>query len=184
MLSLEKKDIPWQLVQQLFSIVDNTSIFPREVSEIICAYACKESLFAVGGWRLKTMERFDLAKNVWEEMPSMKSTRTGLGVVAAGNYLFAVGGYDDNDNEVATMEKFDMKNNIWEEMPSMKSKRAELEVVAIGNYLYAIGGCDGAFLNSFLKTIERFDLAKNVWEEMPSMLCKRRLCAAVAFCPY
>jgi hypothetical protein len=75
------------------------------------------------------MERFDIKKNVWEEMPSMKSKRYCLGVVAVGNYLFAVGGLDGS-SYLNTMERFDIAKNVWEEMPSMKSKRYCLGVVA------------------------------------------------------
>jgi kelch-like protein 2/3 len=87
-------------------------------------------LFAVGGYAndsyLKTIEGFDIKKQVWEEMPSMKSKRSSLGVVVVSNYLYAVGGSDGSC--LNTMERFDLAEQVWEEMPSMNSERSALGV--------------------------------------------------------
>ena len=86
MSSLESKDISWITQKQLIETLNKLKFFPKEIWNIISEYGYEESLFAIGGYDgssyLNTMERFDIAKQVWEEMPRMKSKRDGLGVVA------------------------------------------------------------------------------------------------------
>ena len=147
MSSLERKDRHWQTVKQLkpdkptlFQTIKETNFFTYGVFDIIFEYAHEISLFSIGGYDgpsyLNTMERFDLAKNVWEEMPSMNSKRAAFGVVAVGNYLYAIGGYNSGSEDglfyiLNTMERFNIATQEWEEMPSMKSKRSRLGVVAV-----------------------------------------------------
>ena len=44
--------------------------------------------------RLKTAERYDQLTGVWQSIAQMHTARSGLGLVALGGKIYAIGGFD------------------------------------------------------------------------------------------
>ena len=44
--------------------------------------------------RLSTAEKYEKETNTWHKIASMNIARSGVGVVALGNKIYAIGGYD------------------------------------------------------------------------------------------
>lgn len=92
------------------------------------------------GWSyLNSVERFDLESQVWSNVTSMLSARSGFGLVVLNKNLYALGGRDTNDclNKV---ERYSPLTNKWYICASMNKKRASVAATALNGFIYAIGG--------------------------------------------
>lgn len=80
-------------------------------------------LYAVGGKNTKHdwddfkqafnyVERYDEAKNQWEEMAPLKKSRYQCNLCVYNGSMYAIGGYCDMDR-IKTVERYDEKENKW-----------------------------------------------------------------------
>lgn len=60
------------------------------------------------------------------------------GVVALGEYIYAIGGYD-SCSQLNTMERYDPKRNCWEYCASMLHPRSALSASVWGNEIWVFG---------------------------------------------
>ena len=55
----------------------------------------------------KSVWRFDPLINVWQEMASMQTPRSELGLALLDGHIYAIGGWDDNHEYLDTVEEYD-----------------------------------------------------------------------------
>jgi hypothetical protein len=76
---------------------------------------------------LSSVERYDEAKEQWEVIASMGSTRYGVGVCVLGGRLYAVGGIGVG-GRLSSVERYDEAKDQWEVVTSMSTARGYLGV--------------------------------------------------------
>ena len=94
-------------------------------------------LYAVGGCddgynALSSVERYDPALDAWEAVAPMAEVRRAHGVAALDGKLYAVGGYNGNDNDdvLSSVERYDLGTNAWEAVaPMATARRASIAVL-------------------------------------------------------
>jgi kelch-like protein 20 len=99
----------------------------------------------------------------------MLTRRKHLGCAVYKNYIYCVGGRDDQ-SELSSVERYDPKTNNWQPVVSMKSRRSGVGLAVVNGQLMAIGGFDGS---TYLKTIEIYDPETNIWKLNGSMIYRR-----------
>lgn len=74
---------------------------------------------------IRAVEMYDPDTDRWCSVPSMPQGRSGLGVVAHGNCLYTVGGFDGTDSSVrlATMECYSPGTRQWTTLQPMPHPR-------------------------------------------------------------
>ncbi|XP_029348141.1 kelch-like protein diablo [Acyrthosiphon pisum] len=101
-------------------------------------------VFAVGApgacSTLESGEVIDLTSKSpwWKPTIKMIHERQYFGVGVINDYLYAVGGYSDNDYFNST-EVFDYNIQEWRMVSSMATRRSGLGVGVLNNLLYAVG---------------------------------------------
>ncbi|XP_064415603.1 kelch-like protein 33 [Latimeria chalumnae] len=119
-------------------------------------------LYIFGGSRyygerdiLKSVIRFDVAQQTWEQLEDMKEPRNYFAAVCLNGLIYAIGGNKDDCHILKTVECYD---------PDAKSWRMEhpLEVAVCGHAsavwngeIYISGGCDTS--HRCLETVFRYD---------------------------
>jgi len=129
-------------------------------------------VYVVGGYgmcrqfsRLNSAEKYDQLTGCWEPIASLKDPRSGVGVVAIGRRMYALGGFDGK-NYLNSVEEYDPKTDVWKMISPMKHARRAHGATAISGYIYVYGGFDGT---NFLKSVERYDPYLKIWENMKDM---------------
>lgn len=114
------------------------------------AAAVAGRLFVIGGWHgrhgqqqpSRTMERFDPAAGVWEDMPPMSVPRGGAASAAAQGRLYVCGGFDGGMQPLDSAECFAVAAGVWEALPPMLGATSSAVAAALGGALYVCGGYD------------------------------------------
>ncbi len=100
---------------------------------------------------LGALEVYDPAVDSWTILATMPTPRHGLGFVASGGRLYAIGGVGAGGTAVPTVESFDPVAGTWRSEPSLSTARALTAAVALadGTILVTGGfGTDGIALRS------------------------------------
>ena len=71
--------------------------------------------------------------------------------VSLGNYIYAIGGNDQNF-KTTSVERYDPSLDQWVEMAPLLTARAGCGAGVLDGYLYVVGGYDGS---KCLNTVER-----------------------------
>lgn len=121
--------------------------------------------------------RFDPAGDTWTERAPLPTARGGLAVTAFRGKLFAVSGYDGQENPVA-VEVYDPALDQWAAVSPLPTPRDHLAAVAIGETLYAIGGRVRLNYRENLSTVEAYDAESNQWVPKADMPTPRSGIAA------
>jgi hypothetical protein len=156
------------------------------------------------GRTLGSVERFSLAKGVWEAAPKMLENRGSHGAAACGSRLFALGG-GGFDSNLATCEEFTPSTGTWSPIAPMATYRHALSVVAmevdrdtfVGRQtaiapvadvhraahtsiplVFCVGGwMDGTVCSGH---VEAYDVLTNTWHQCAPLLLPRKLHGAAA----
>lgn len=143
-------------------------------------------LYVVGGftkgglsvWRATaTLYRYDPATQTWRELAPMPTARGALGVTAYQGRLYAIGGYD-GDNNSAAVEVYDPQTDIWTSAATMPTARDHLAVAAANGKIYAIGGRSGLNYRKNMSVVEAFDPLSNQWQPRANLPTPRSGIAA------
>jgi N-acetylneuraminic acid mutarotase len=126
-----------------------------------------------------SMVVYDPGKNTWRTVAPMPTARIQLRLVAAGRYLYAIGGRGGPGNgmSMTTVERYDPRSDSWRIMAPMRERRAAPCVVetTVGNrhVLVVVAGAQfsvtGELLNG-LRTTEVYDLATGRWKRIAPLL--------------
>jgi len=124
---------------------------------------------------LYTKINTDGTLNSWRTTSPMTMSRANLSSVIVGNYIYAIGGSENNTVEMALINS-DGSLGTWTLTESMNESRTGLASVATSDYIYVIGG-DGTV------TVERSkiypDGSLGEWEYTSSLNIRRGYHAAV-----
>ena len=135
----------------------------------------EQYIYVISGFHdspLASVERFDVQRGIWTEMPEIGLARTKFATISTtGGKIFVLGGKQADGTRTSRIEEFDCKRNTWTQsrisMPRARSGFAA--VLYNGHEVYAIGGNDGHVLNR----VDKLDLKTGRWESLPPMNKKR-----------
>ncbi|MGQ9667366.1 MAG: Kelch repeat-containing protein [Anaerolineae bacterium] len=115
-----------------------------------------DRIYVVGGYdgqrELNICQAFSPAaleagQNPWEDCPPLSLARGGLGLVAAGKTLYAIGG--GWQSYLAYNEQFDAEKGEWTHLDTpIEGEWRNLAAVSDGKTVYALGGWNGQYLDS------------------------------------
>uniref|UniRef100_A0A3Q2T7D7 Kelch-like ECH-associated protein 1a n=1 Tax=Fundulus heteroclitus TaxID=8078 RepID=A0A3Q2T7D7_FUNHE len=126
--------------------------------------------------------RWDPESNRWSFVFPMSVARLGAGLVSLNSYLYAIGGYD-GQNQLCTVERYNVSRNIWEPRASMRHCRSALGVTVHQGRIYVFGGFNQ---HGFLSSIERYCPDQNEWTlvtDMPDGLSGMGVTVTMEPCP-
>lgn len=99
----------------------------------------------------------------------------GVGVAVAGEYLFAIGGFDDS-SPLDSVERYDPRTNEWTYVANMTTCRGGVGTGAMGGHLWAVGGHNG---EQYLNSAELYNPLTDTWKEVSHMREFRAGCGVV-----
>jgi len=122
--------------------------------------------------------------NAWAVKTVMPTGRSGLGAVASGGKIYAIGGSPGTGVYLAKNEVYDPVSNTWTEKAPMPTARSQFALVAAGGKLYAMGGCiadNGVYCTGFSSANEEYDPKTDSWTaRAPMPTARAQLMAAEA----
>ena len=132
------------------------------------------SIFAIGGrvgtggpcsgGALATVERYDIAFNMWTPVASLPSARSDLAAAVVGHRIYVFGGCTAGPGTIVNdVDVYDPVTDTWSTAPTdMPTARAAMYSVAgKGGTVYVIGGWDG--ITSGSSTNEAYKVSQDVW---------------------
>ncbi|MBU2667405.1 hypothetical protein KOI35_28225 [Actinoplanes bogorensis] len=120
---------------------------------------------------------YDPRRHRWSSIAPLSAARDRLRLVAAGDYLYAIGG------ETTAVERYDPRRDRWTTVAAMNQSRAVPGATLISRGRIAVvGGCEfvAGELKQFRRTTEVFDPATNRWRLLPALLPVGRCSLAAA----
>ena len=146
--------------------------------------ASNGKIYASGGFSVQpitilgSVVSFAPGDSAWTTSDAMTTSRAGHGTVAIGNRIYAVGGYDNADNDLRAFEYYQPGLPGWNTLPLMPTARKMLAAATSGGRLYAIAGNAPSGANQGV--VERYDPATNTWSKAASLVNGRFDHAAVS----
>lgn len=113
---------------------------------------------------------YDMETNVWKELASRPVKAHGFQIAAAGNYVYAFGGfaYDANNKpkwkSLDQIDRYSISENKWETIGKLVTPRSSNVAIHIEDKVYIASGWNatpkfsGDLDGTFLDSIEIFDL--------------------------
>jgi hypothetical protein len=148
-------------------------------------------IYALGGYKsfesTSSVERAviqtDGSLGAWEVISNMTVARQSFAAVAAGGYIYAIGGINTTSVERAAVQP-DGSLGPWQFTSSLVKERQGLAAVVAGNYIYALGGSPNISVPSPIgRSVERahidVDRSLEPWEESSEMVLSRTWGAAL-----
>lgn len=128
---------------------------------------------------MNSAEYFDPKTNQWTIIAPMRSKRSGIGVIAYHNSIYALfviekkvilsiilflfclfrGGFNGS-TRLNSGEKYNPKTNTWISIPDMYNPRSNFAIEICDDYLFVIGGFNGI---TTIFNVECFDDNTNEW---------------------
>jgi hypothetical protein len=131
-----------------------------------------------GGRVLDTVERLDLERGLWEQLPSLHARRNRAAAAAAHGRVYVAGGCDGSwQTGLRSVERFDPETWAWNILAPLQVPRWGAAAVPAGGSVCVLGGRNGG---GALTAVERFDPATGTWEPLPPMPTARRFFGAAA----
>ncbi|HEV8561991.1 MAG TPA: hypothetical protein VGR06_37195 [Actinophytocola sp.] len=118
---------------------------------------------------------YNPARNTWRPVAPMHTARSRFRLVAAGGFLYAVGGRTEGPS-LATVERYDPRSDTWRAINPMHESRVLPCVVETRNgnrpVLAAVGGAifDDSGLVDVRRTTEVLDLTTGRWALLDVLL--------------
>lgn len=130
--------------------------------------------------QVSSFYRYDPKTRTWWRMPSMPTRRGALAAGVIGHKLYAAGGVNNNERDLARLEVYDFRAHVWRPGPDMGVRREHVAGVVQGGLFYAIGGRDEFERN--VRAVERFDPKRRRWQRLPDLPEPRSASSAVPVC--
>uniref|UniRef100_A0A8C5G1H4 BACK domain-containing protein n=1 Tax=Gouania willdenowi TaxID=441366 RepID=A0A8C5G1H4_GOUWI len=122
--------------------------------------------------------RYNLVTHTWQEMSPMQEPRYSVSVTVLKGYIYAMGGYSDDDGTLLrTAERYQPNINQWTFIASMNAKRIRASCSTLNNKIYICGGCSNRALN----TAEYYNPDTNQWTLITPMGTPRYDLGVVAY---
>ena len=125
----------------------------------VCSYG--NAVYISGGSGvLNGMVAYIPIQNTWSKCNRMLIGRRRHSMVAVGNSLYVLGGYDDDEPEeqfstLMSIEKYDVNTGSWEDFGYLSLPIRSASAAVVGVKIYVFGGIDGD--GSEVKAIQCFD---------------------------
>ncbi len=123
----------------------------------------------------------------WRLTAPLQTPRAGAAVVAAGEYLYVIGGIDGRDflrSVEYTRFRPDGSLEPWRRTSSLGEARGFFGAVAHDGFLYAVGGANGPGGKNLLRSVERARLLPDgglgPWARLPGQLNLPRRCSKLS----
>ncbi|XP_055350089.1 kelch-like protein 17 [Paramacrobiotus metropolitanus] len=148
----------------------------------------KDSLMVCGGLEddgplpyadLKRVRRLDLFRDRSTDLTPMLSRRAFGGAASLNGRVYAVGGYNEEDEPMAAVEFYDLEKNTWQPVAGLPLPLGHFAMVATNNRLYVFGGRStwgGTFTTANAALC--YDPAVDAWITLADMPTARRYCSA------
>ena len=107
-------------------------------------------------------------ENSWVTLEPMPTARAGLGVAVVDGKLYALGGFDDDNNYLAVNEMYDPVTDSWIQKSAMPTARASFGIAVFQNKIYVIGG-ETAVNYTYTGANEVYDPVTDTWETRSSL---------------
>ncbi|KAL9952458.1 hypothetical protein ACROYT_G039719, partial [Oculina patagonica] len=128
----------------------------------ICAVACKNFLYAVGGSFLKIVERFD-EENVWHRIAPTLERRTSACGAAVNEKVFLFGGLGRGATEANFCEVYDPAFDVWSSIASTVVSMVDfLSAVSFKGKIYVCGCFEQDDSNKV--SLQEYDAESNKWK--------------------
>lgn len=113
---------------------------------------------------------YDKRTNTWRELAPRPVMAHGYQLAAAGNYIYAFGGFTFSDahkpgwKSISTIDRYDIRTNAWTTIGKLSTPRSSNVAVTIGEKVYLVGGWDSTpkapndYEGTFQSSIDIFDL--------------------------
>lgn len=142
-----------------------------------------EILDPAGDWTVTgSLLAYDPEGGPWRELAPMPTPRTRLRLVAAGPYLYAVGGFANPPVALPTVERYDPVRDRWDELAPMTEARGLPGAVTArmdGEEVVVVagGGQGELFTPSFtvLDSTEVYHPGADKWQVLPASLPRGRV---------
>src|SRR2546428_536185 len=116
---------------------------------------------------------------IWTAKSPMPTARSQLSAVAAGGYIFVMGGIGTQQVALATNERYDPSNDQWTARTGIPSGgRADFGAATLNGKVYIAGGVDA--IGNCLSSMEEFDVTTDTWRSRTGMSVARAGLALVA----
>nr|XP_039256653.1 kelch-like protein 8 [Styela clava] len=131
----------------------------KETKKRVAAVAFKGSIYAFdsSGSNSKTVEKFDSSDGTWSHVTDKPVEGFDTSVVAAGGFIYCIGGY--KDGRISNAIKFKPSDSTWTTLPSMPTARDCAAAVKLDGKIYVMGGQS----NDYLNIVECFDTVSETW---------------------
>ena len=116
---------------------------------------------------------YDPVPDNWSsDATPMPTPRWFLRVTQLGEWLYAIGGADKDDQFLATVERYNPETDIWEDVAPMGTPRGGAGVVTVNDRIYVVGGAKGEFGPGHvpLTSSEVFAEAPPAWQPLEAVL--------------
>eukprot|EP00102_Acyrthosiphon_pisum_P027940 XP_016665150.1 PREDICTED: ring canal kelch homolog [Acyrthosiphon pisum] len=107
----------------------------------------------------------------WKSSVDMLIKRRHLGVGVINNYIYAVGG-SDNNSCLSSAEVFDCRTQEWSMISSMNTRRSSAGIGVLYNLLFVVGGVDGLSKRR-LNSVECYHPSLDKWTPVSKMRVRR-----------
>jgi DNA-binding CsgD family transcriptional regulator/N-acetylneuraminic acid mutarotase len=110
--------------------------------------------------------------NHWAFQAPMPTHRAGLGLVAFGEQLFAIGGIRENSGATRLVEIYDPNTDTWTEGTSKPTAIGNVSGAVLGDKIYVPGGCTND--RQAIDALEIYDPKTDAWtqgEPLPEPRC-------------
>uniref|UniRef100_A0A8C5DDN1 BACK domain-containing protein n=1 Tax=Gouania willdenowi TaxID=441366 RepID=A0A8C5DDN1_GOUWI len=122
--------------------------------------------------------RYNLVTHTWQEMSPMQESRYLMSVTVLKVYIYAMGGYRDDDGSLLrTAERYQPNINQWTFIASMNEGRIRASCTTLNNKIYICGG----WSNRSLNTAEYYNPDTNQWTLITPMGTPRCGLGVVAY---
>jgi N-acetylneuraminic acid mutarotase len=107
--------------------------------------------------------------NAWVNKEPMPTGRQALAAAAAGDKVYAIGGWTGSGSSSA-VEEYDPATDTWTPRASLPTARNRLAAGTVNGKIYVVGGTSGTFqLPVIHATLEEYDPAQDTWTRKADM---------------
>ena len=132
-------------------------------------------LYSIGGNTASGLKtegaKYNVATDTWTPIAPLPAGRGVFATAIVGNYLYAIGGYDNASACVSTVYKYDISGDVWTTVASLPVTLAWSKAVAYNNnYIYVAGGYDCA---TVVQTVYLYNISTDTWTTATPMPAAR-----------
>ena len=103
------------------------------------------------------------AENTVSIKTPMPTARYGLGVVAVGSKIYAIGGQTATECSIK-VEEYDPESDTWTTKADMPTASSYFGIAKINDKIYVLGGYNGSYLN----IVQVYNPATDTWTTQPA----------------